>query len=74
MLEKILVKEIVAPVIIITSSVLFYMVISRITKKVFRVKTKRINEKRQKTFIGLINNCIRYFIIAIAIMMILEVY
>ena len=61
MLEKILVKEIVAPVIIITSSVLFYMVISRITKKVFRVKTKRINEKRQKTFIGLINNCIRYF-------------
>lgn len=74
MLEKLLAKEIVAPVVIIVSSTLFYMIVSRITKKVFQVKTKRINEKRQKTFVGLINNIIRYFIIAVALMMILEVY
>ncbi len=74
MLDKILVKEIVAPVVIIASSVLFYMIVSRIVKKVFQVKTKRINEKRQKTFVSLVNNCIRYFIIAVALMMILEVY
>lgn len=74
MLEKILVKEVVAPFVIIAFSILFYMIISKIVKRIFQVKTKRINEKRQKTFVGLINNCIRYFIIAVALMMILEVY
>lgn len=74
MLEKILVKEIVAPVIIVVSSILLYAIASQIVKRIFRVKTKRINEKRQKTFVGLVNNCIRYFIIAVALMMILEVY
>lgn len=74
MLEKILVKEVVAPVVIITFSILLYAIASRVVKKIFQVKTKRINEKRQKTFVGLLNNCIRYFIIAVALMMILEVY
>lgn len=74
MLEKILVKEVVAPVVIITFSILLYAIASRVVKKIFQVKIKRINEKRQKTFVGLINNCIRYFIIAVALMMILEVY
>lgn len=54
--------------------VFFYAIASRIVKKIFQVKTKRINEKRQKTFVSLINNCIRYFIVAVALMMILEVY
>ncbi len=74
LLEIILSKEVVAPVLIIAFSILIYGVISRIVKKLFRIKSKRINEKRQKTFVGLVNNVIKYFILIIALMMILEVY
>ncbi len=74
MLEIILAKEVVAPVLIIAFSILIYGCMSRIVKRLFRVKSKRINEKRQKTFVGLINNIIKYFILIIALLMILEVY
>ncbi len=74
LLEKVLVKEVVAPILIILFSILTYGIISRIVKRVFRIRSKRINEKRQKTFVGLINNVIKYFILIVALMMILEVY
>ena len=74
MLDKIFVKEIIAPVLIIFFSIVIYVIISSIIKRVFRIRSKRINEKRQKTFVGLINNVIKYFIVFIALMMILEIY
>ena len=51
MLEKLLAKEFIAPILIVAFSILIYGVISRIVKKIFRIRSKRINEKRQKTFI-----------------------
>ena len=74
MLEKLLAKEFIAPILIIAFSILIYGVISRVVKRVFRIRSKRINEKRQKTFVGLVNNVIKYFIVLVALMMILEVY
>ena len=74
MFEKILMKEVVAPVAIIAFSIVTYMISSRVIRKVFQVKNKRINEKRQQTFIGLINHIVKYFIVIVALMMILEVY
>ncbi len=74
MLEKILSKEVVAPVVIIFFSIITYGVLSRIVKRLFRIKSKRVNEKRQKTFVGLVNNVIKYFIVLVALMMILEIY
>ncbi len=74
MLEKLLAKEFIAPILIVAFSILIYGVISRIVKKIFRIRSKRINEKRQKTFVGLVNNIIKYFIVLVALMMILEVY
>lgn len=74
MLEKILIKEFVAPVLILLFSFLLYIIISRIVKKMFSVKIKRINERKQKSFVGGINTIIKIFIILIALMMILEIY
>lgn len=74
MLEKILVKEVVAPVLIIIFSFLLYLIISRIVKKMLSVKIKRINERKQKAFVGAVNTIIKTFIVLIALMMILEIY
>jgi lipopolysaccharide export LptBFGC system permease protein LptF len=49
MLEKILVKEVVAPILIILFSVLFYLIITKIIKKFFNIKSKRLNERKKKT-------------------------
>lgn len=74
MLEKILIKEIVAPVLIIIFSFLLYFIVNGIIKRMFSVKIKRINERKQKAFVGGISTIIKVFITLIALMMILEIY
>lgn len=74
MLEKILVKEIVAPIIIIIVSFILYKISNKITKKIFAVKVRGVDRKQNKTIAGLINNIIKYIIIIIAALMILDVY
>lgn len=74
MLDKILTKEVVAPIVIITLAFIIYRVIIKILKKFFNVKSKKIDEKRKQTLFNLIRNIVRIFIIAIAILSILEVY
>jgi len=74
MLDKILTKEVVAPVIIIAISILTYTVIIKVLKKFFNLKSKKIDEKRKKTLFNLIRNIIRIFIIAGATLSILGVY
>lgn len=74
MLEKFLVKEIVAPLLIIFFSFIIYLIISRVVNKMLSLKIKRINERKQKSFVGAINTIIKIFIVLIALMMILEVY
>lgn len=74
MLDKILVKEVIAPIIIVAASIIIYLICNRIIKKIFKLKIKRVNEAKQKTIVSLVNNIIKYFIAAIALMMILEIY
>ncbi len=74
MLKRLLVKEIVAPIIIIIVSTISYIIVSRILKKIFKVRMHKVNVAKQKTLGSLINNVVKYFIAAIAILMILEVY
>lgn len=74
MLDKILTKEVVAPIVIITLAVIIYNIAIKILKKFFNIKSKKIDEKRKKTLFNLIRNVVRIFIIAIAILSILEVY
>lgn len=73
-LDKILIKEIISPILIILLSTVVYALISKVIKEVFKIRLKRIDVKRQKTISSLILNIIKYFIIIIALFMILDVY
>ena len=74
MLEKILVKEVVAPIIIILVAFVFYNIIVKLLKKFFSLRTIKIDDKRKTTLFNLARNIIRILIIAIAALFILEVY
>ena len=73
-LDKILIKEIVAPILIIFFSIIIYKIIKNIVTKTFSLKLNKTNAKKQETLIGIINNIIKYFIMIIALIMILNVF
>lgn len=72
MLDKILVKEILTPIITVAIAILLSMLAKKITKKIFKRTNKNSQDKKHKTVIGLINSIIRFFIWAIAILVILD--
>lgn len=74
MIEKILTKEIIAPIIIVFVSCLVYYMLKAIVKKTFKFKVRGVDEKRQKTIMLLFINIIKIFIIAVALLMILDIY
>ena len=74
MLKHLLVKEVVAPIIIILVGVLLWLISKKIINKLFSHKIKRIGSKKQNTIKGLINNVVKVFIILIAMLMILDIY
>lgn len=74
MLEKILVKEVVAPILIVAIFFIVYSIIVKVIKKVTKIKLSYADEKRKKTITNLIINIIRFLFISIAILMILNVY
>ena len=71
MLEKILSKEVIAPIVIAVSFFVIYKILSRIVKKIATIKMVHVNDKRKKTIISLINNIIKYTFLLLAILMIL---
>ncbi len=73
-LDKILVKEVVGPILIILVSLLIYLVIKSVVNNVFKIRNKYIDKRKSKTINGLINNLIKYFIIIIDIVMILDIF
>lgn len=73
MIEKIFVKEIMAPVLIIVISFIVYAIIKKIIKKIFKFK-KGMDDKRKKTIVAVFVNLVKFFIIAIAVVSILDVY
>lgn len=73
-LDKILVKEVVGPILIILVSLLVYLVIKSVVNNVFKIRNKYIDKRKSKTINGLINNLIKYFIIIIDIVMILDIF
>lgn len=74
MLDFILKKEIIAPICIIIGAIIIYIIATKIVKKILKIKVKKVDTKKQKTLTVLINNIIKYFLGAVALLMILEVY
>lgn len=73
-MEYILVKEVIAPICIIIGALILYTIISKLVKKILKIKINKVNSRKQETIVNLIINFVRYTIIIIAILMILEVY
>lgn len=74
MLEKVLIREIVEPLIIVLVFFLLYFIINLIIKSTIRKKLIKNDDKRKKTILLLINSIIKYFLMILAVMMILNVY
>lgn len=73
-MEKFLIKEIIAPIIIIIVATILCIVSQRIISRMFKFRVGKKNEKKQNTIQMVITNIVRYLIIIIAILMILEVF
>lgn len=74
MLEKILIKEVVVPVIIVITFIIIYSILVRIIKKIANSRLTYADKKRKKTITNLMINIIKYTFIIIAVLMILNVY
>lgn len=73
-MEKIFVKEIVSPIIIVLVFSTIYFVINQIIKRMIRDRWSRTGQKRKKTLMILLNNIIKYTLLVLAILMVLNVY
>ena len=73
-LESILIKEVIYPILIILFSILIYLLLKNFTKKIFGVKVKKVDIKRKNTAYSIIINLEKYFIIVVAFLMILNVF
>ena len=75
-IEIILSKKVIVPFFIIIFATIIYLILSKIIHKLLSVKLKgvRINDRRQKTTVSLIDNIIKYFIAIISLLMILDVF
>lgn len=73
-LDKILIKEVVGPILIVLVSFVIYLVLKSIINNVFRIRSKYIDKRKTKTINGLINNLIKYFIVVVDIVMILDIF
>ena len=67
-------EKIIAPIIIIIATVLVVRIMKLIVKKLFAKNQKNFIGKKRTTIMELITNVLKFFVYAIAIMMILEVY
>lgn len=73
-LDIILIKEVVGPILIILISIVFYIIIKKVIDRVFKIRNNHVDKRKSKTINSLINNLIKYFIIIVDIVMILDIF
>ena len=74
MLEILVENAVVTPILIIAFSILAYIILKAIIKRLLHLKIKKIDARKQKSVVGLISIVLRVFIFLIALMMILDTY
>ncbi len=73
-IEIIINEKIIIPLVIIFVSVLCYYLFVKVIKKIFKFRSEKINVKKQKTLMTFFSNIIKYIIIIIGSLMILDIY
>lgn len=71
---KLLSKEFLGPIIIVVFSFVFWLILKRIINRLFRFKSKKIDEKKKNTIKSIINNTTKAFIIIIDVLLIMEIF
>ncbi len=76
MLDFLLSEKIVKSAIVILVLFVFYFIFNRIMKRIFKLKTgiKKLDSKKNKTIISLINNIMKYFLIIVGIITIMSIH
>jgi small conductance mechanosensitive channel len=73
-MEYILKKEVIAPIIILIVSFLLLFISKKIIHRIFNFKSIKVNERKKKTIVNLIDNIVKVIVLLIAILIILEIY
>lgn len=74
LLDTILSKQVIGPILVIACSILIYGILKRIIKRMLRINFVGVDVKKNKTVAGLICNVIKYLFIVIDILIILALY
>lgn len=74
MTDNILLNQIINTIIIILFCILIYLILKRVIDKIFSIRIRRIDKKKSRTIKSLTNNILKYLIILIAILLILDVF
>ena len=72
--NKILVKEVIGPILVIVLSIVLYRIIKQILRKFIDLKSTKIDAKRRKTLYYLFKSIIKILFIAVDILIILEIF
>ncbi len=67
-------KEIIGPIFVVIGAFFLYQIGIKITKKIFVAKRGILDERKSKTIVSVVNNIIKYLLILVSILMILEIY
>lgn len=74
LLDHILTKEIIGPIITVCASILLYGILKRIISKMFHLNFGGVDVKKNKTIAGIVTNILKYLIIVIDILIILSLF
>ena len=72
--EALLINEVIEPSLIILCSVLIYIFIGKIIKHFSKMPVKRLDHKKRQTILTVLKSIIKYIILSIDILLILNVY
>lgn len=72
--EVVFVKEVIQPILIVVFSIFLYALFSRILKHFEKQPSKRWNQKKRKTMLTVLKSVVKYIILGIDIILLLNVY
>ena len=74
MTEIIFYQKVICPILVITICISIYLIVNKTIKKIIKLNINTKDIKRKRTLFSLLNNLVKYFLIIIAIIIILNIY
>ncbi len=74
MTEIIFYQKVICPILIIIICISIYLIVNKTIKKIIKLNINTKDIKRKRTLFSLVNNLVKYFLIIVAIIVILNIY